>query len=138
MQDTTGSPPKTARVLIIDDHPAVRRGLSEIIGREAGMEVCGEAGTVADAREQLRSLKPDVAIIDIFLKNESGLELIKEMQVAQPETRILVCSMHPPWSYADASMDAGARGYSSKAEALEHLTEAIRCVLSGEKYVGAR
>jgi DNA-binding NarL/FixJ family response regulator len=79
-----------------------------------------------------------VAVIDIFLKNESGLELIKEMQAAQPETKILVCSMHPPWSYADASMDAGALGYISKAEALEHLTAAIRSVLHGEKYVGTK
>jgi DNA-binding NarL/FixJ family response regulator len=138
MQDAAGSTQKTARVLIIDDHPAVRRGLSEIVSREAGMEVCGEAGTVADAREQLRATKPDVAVIDIFLKNESGLELIKEIQTSQPETKILVCSMHPPWSYADASMDAGALGYVSKAEALEHLTEAIRAVLQGEKYVGTK
>ena len=138
MPDAISTSQKIARVLIIDDHPAVRRGLSEIVSREPDMEVCGEAGTVADARDQLQALKPDVAIIDIFLKNESGLELIKEMQTAEPQTKILVCSMHPHWSYADASLDAGASGYISKAEALEHLTEAIRLVSNGEKYIGSR
>jgi len=138
VQDAMSLIPKTARVLIIDDHPAVRRGLTEIVSREAGLEVCGEAGTVADAREQFRTLKPEIAVIDIFLKNESGLDLIKEMHAEQPETKILVCSMHPPWSYADASMDAGALGYISKAEALEHLTTAIRCVLDGDRYIGSR
>lgn len=130
------TPPAVSRILIVDDHPAVRRGLCDIVSREPGFAICGEAGTISEAREKIEVEHPDVLVIDIFLKNENGLDLIREIQTRVDAPKMLVCSMHPPWSYAKEALNAGASGYISKAEAVEQLSEAIRSVVSGETYVG--
>jgi len=137
MADSAKSTAATvARVLIVDDHPAVRRGLCDIVSREPDLQICGEAGNLSEAREKMREQSPDVIIIDIFLKNEDGLELIREARQTTPTAKTLVCSMHPPSSYAKEAIGAGASGYISKAEAVEQLTAAIRAVMSGDTYVG--
>lgn len=132
----TLTPPIVSRILIVDDHPAVRRGLCDIVSREPGLAICGEAGTINEAREKIEAEHPDVLVIDIFLKNENGLDLIREIQGRQDAPKMLVCSMHPPWSYAKEALNAGASGYISKAEAVEQLSEAIRSVLGGGTFIG--
>lgn len=132
----TLSPVSVARILIVDDHPAVRRGLCDIVSREPDFAVCGEAGTLVEARDKLDTQRPDVLVIDLFLKNENGLDLIREIQGRPGAPKMLVCSMHPPWSYAKEALSAGASGYISKAEAVEQLSDAIRAVLGGEVFVG--
>ena len=128
-------PRQTARILIVDDHPIVREGLSLVIGQQSDLEVCGEAGGTAEALKKYRQLKPELAIIDISLADGSGLELIKELTAIDPNFKSLVVSMHDESLFAERALRAGARGYISKAEPIEKIVEAIRQVLAGKVYL---
>ncbi len=125
-------------VLIVDDHPVVRHGLSQIIGHERDLAVCGEADCAPAALEAMRRLKPDLALLDISLQGANGIELIKLMRAEQPRLAILMLSMHDESLYALRALRAGARGYVMKSEAMEHLLTAIRKVLAGDIYVSPR
>lgn len=128
--------PATAhRVLVIDDHSIVRHGLSLLLQREADLAVCGEAGSFDEALELAAARQPAVALVDITLKDRSGLDLIKELAARHPGIRCLVLSMHDEAEYADRALRAGARGYVMKEDADEVVVEAIRRVLKGEIYV---
>src|SRR5476649_2439091 len=110
---------KRHRVLIIDDHPLLRRGMAALLSEQADLNVCGEAKDAKGALQAMRDLVPDVALVDINLPGANGLELIKLMLAEQPKLRILVVSMHDESLYALRSLRAGAKGYLMKAEALE-------------------
>ncbi len=128
--------PATAhRVLVIDDHSIVRHGLSLLLQREPDLTVCGEAGSFDEALELAAAQQPAVALVDITLKDRSGLDLIKELIARHPGMRCLVLSMHDEAEYADRALRAGARGYVMKEDADEVVVEAIRRVLNGEIYV---
>jgi DNA-binding NarL/FixJ family response regulator len=129
---------KKHKVLIVDDHPIVRRGLAELIAFEPDMEVCGEAADMAEAVKQIDSVRPDVAIIDISLKSGYGLELIEYIKANHSGIKMLVSSMHDELLFAERSLRAGALGYIPKQEATETLLDAIRQVLRGEIYLTAR
>ena len=139
MQLTTKSPnvKKKHRIFIVDDHPIVRRGLSELIGMEPDMEVCGEAADVAEAIKLIDSTKPDVAIIDISLKSGHGLELIEHIKANHENVKMLVSSVHDEMLFAERSLRAGALGYIPKLETTENLLDAIHQVLRGEIYLTA-
>jgi len=123
------------RVLIVDDHPIVRKGLTELINHEPGMTVCGEGDTPAQGLVRIRAEHPDVAIVDLSLGLASGLELLKTLNASLPDVRVLILSMHDETLYAERALAAGASGYIMKHEAMQKLIGAIRCVASGKTYV---
>ena len=126
---------KKARVLLVEDHPVVRQGLSMLIDDEPDLAVCGGAESMRDAMPLMRKLKPDVVVVDIALGDGSGLDLIKDIHDALPNLPILALSMHDESVYAERAMRAGAKGYIMKKEAMDKVMTAIRRVLSGELYV---
>jgi len=123
------------RVFIVDDHPLVRDGLANFINQQSDLAVCGDAEDSAGAITGIESSRPDVALIDISLKNESGLELVKTLQNQFPQLALIVLSMHDEALYAERALHAGARGYVMKREALDCVLGAIRDVLRGEIYI---
>jgi DNA-binding NarL/FixJ family response regulator len=127
-----------SRILVVDDHPLVREGLCALIAQEKDMQVCGQAADLAGAMELLKTARPDVAIIDLSLKESSGLELIKAARSASPELAVIVLSMHEETSYAERAVRAGAQGYVMKSQATEHVLRAIREVLKGKTYLSER
>lgn len=132
-------PRKRLRILIVDDHPIVREGLRHLINDEADMRVCGEAGTAARALALLPVMQPDVAVVDLSLGLDDGLELVRTI-AAQPDAvrvRVLVLSMHDEMLYAERALRAGARGYIMKRGAMPDLLTAIRRVAAGRTYVSA-
>ncbi len=124
-----------SRILVVDDHPILRQGLSQLINLEMGLEVCGEAEDANVALKLIVTLKPEVMILDLSLKGMNGLEFLKILKVKHPKLPVLVLSMHEESLYAERSIRAGARGYIMKQEGTELLITAIRKVLSGEIYV---
>jgi DNA-binding NarL/FixJ family response regulator len=127
--------PAVVRVLIVDDHPVVREGLAMRLATQPDFEVCGEAEDVPGALALLTSTRPDLAIIDISLKNGNGLELIRRIKDRNDPVRILVWSMYPESLYAERALRAGAHGYLNKGQATHHVLEAVHAVLQGKVYV---
>jgi DNA-binding NarL/FixJ family response regulator len=123
------------KVLLVDDHPLVREGLVNLISQEADLQICGEAGNEPQALELIRTVQPDVAIVDISLETGSGIELIKSIKSMFPAVTVLVLSMHDESLYAERALRAGARGYIMKREAAKKVIQAIRSVLAGQLYV---
>lgn len=126
---------QAVRVLVVDDHPIVRRGLVETIADEDDLVVCGQACSGADAIALARSVRPDVAIVDLSLGDESGLDLVPALAGLQPPVRVLVLSSHDERLYADRALHAGALGYVMKDRSAGDLIAAIRRVASGKPYV---
>jgi len=125
-------------VLLVDDHPTFRRGLRNIIEGQADLAVCGEAGTAQEALRAIRELQPDIAIVDISLKESSGLELMKDIKTRYAELPVLALSMHDEVIYAERALRAGAKGYVMKDESPEEVLAAIRKILSGALSVSER
>ncbi len=125
----------TAKVLIVDDHPAVREALAQRISRQAGLEVCGEAAGLAEAMQVLEATNPDVAVVDISLKDGNGLDLIKRIKDCNDHVLILVWSMYDASAYAERALRAGARGYINKEQATDQIINAIHQVLEGKVYL---
>jgi len=125
----------SARVVIVDDHALVRRGLTELIDDEPDMEVCGDAGDVAAAEELVEVERPDVAIIDISLGGRSGLELVRHIKARHPDVQMIALSMHDEKLFAERALRAGAKGYLNKEEPAEKVIDAIREVLAGRIYL---
>ena len=109
------------RILLVDDHPVVRKGLAAVINEQADLHVCAQVGTYDEALEALRSHRPDVALVDLRLEEGSGLNLIGEMLAVTPELAALVFSMHDDKQFAERAIRAGARGYVMKQEPTETL-----------------
>jgi DNA-binding NarL/FixJ family response regulator len=126
------------RVLIVDDHPFMRRGLAQTINDQAGMEVCGEAGSVAEALQMMETSRPDLAVIDISLGAESGLELIQALRTRWPATKVLVSSMHDETLFAERALRAGALGFVNKGEPPDVFVAALQRVSSGQIYLSER
>ncbi len=125
------------RIAIIEDHPMVRDHLSQIFGRESDMEVCGEAEDAEGGMALLQSAKADLAIVDLTLKNSSGLELIQQMRAFSIDTPVLVLSMHEEAVYARRALGAGASGYLAKTCVSGELVAAARQLLAGKAYFSA-
>jgi len=122
-------------IFLVDDHPLVREWLTNLINQQSDLAVVGEAETGPQAIEAMLRLKPDVAIIDISLKDSSGIELIKNLKQALPNIAVLVLSMHEESHYAERALRAGARGYIVKRETTRKVILAIRQVLAGQPYL---
>ncbi len=123
------------QVFLVDDHPLVREWLTNFIKQQPDLDVCGEAETGPQAMEAILRLKPDVAIVDISLKDSSGIELIKDLKQTHPTTAVLVLSMHEEAHYAERALRAGAKGYIVKRETTRKVIAAIRQVLAGGIYI---
>jgi DNA-binding NarL/FixJ family response regulator len=123
------------RVLIVDDHPAVREGLALRIAQQLDLEVCGEAADVAEAMSLVEASRPDVLVVDIQLKSGNGLDLIRRVRSRDPSIRVLVWSMYPDSLYARRALRAGALGYINKEHTTGRLIDAIRQVRDGKVYL---
>jgi DNA-binding NarL/FixJ family response regulator len=126
------------KILLVDDHPLVREWLTNLIHQQPDLEVCGEAETAPGALDAIARLKPDVAIVDISLKDGSGIELIKNIQAIRSAVLVIVLSMHDERLYAERALRAGARGYIMKRETTKKIISAIRHVLEDKLYVSER
>src|SRR5947209_231210 len=127
-----------SRVFLVDDHPMVREGLANLINQQDDLAVVGEAEDSAGAVAGIAEKQPNVALIDISLKNESGLELVKDLEQRFPLVALIVLSMHDEALYAERALRAGAKGYVMKRESTKSILTAIRRVLSGDVYVSER
>jgi DNA-binding NarL/FixJ family response regulator len=125
-------------ILIVDDHPIVRQGLAELVNHEDDLVVCGQAEDAHQAMKAVKELTPDMVIVDISLKETSGMELIKDIKAQYPNLPTLALSMHDESLYAERALRAGARGYIMKAEATEKVILAIRKILSGQIYISEK
>lgn len=126
-----------ARVIIVDDHPIFRMGMAELLNQEDDFTVCGMAEDIAGARRVIQEHRPDLAIIDITLAGENGLDLVKELAGEKSGPQILVLSMHDEQVWAERAIRAGARGYIMKKEASEKVIFALRNILGGKIHVSA-
>jgi DNA-binding NarL/FixJ family response regulator len=134
-EQPTASAAHKTRVLLVEDHPIVRHGLCSLIDDEPDMTVCGSAESVAEALQQMKATKPDVAVVDITLGDSSGLDFIAAVSQGKPGMPILALSMHDESVYGERALRAGAKGYIMKKEAMDKLLTAIRRVMAGEMYV---
>ncbi|HVA45124.1 MAG TPA: response regulator transcription factor [Pirellulales bacterium] len=132
-RSTATKPP--AKVVIVDDHPAVREALAIRIASESDLEVCGEAADYAEAVKLVAATHPDVAVIDLGLKSGSGIDLIERLKTSHEKLLMLVWSMYSEELYAERALRAGARGYINKEQATSQIIEAIRQVLQGRVFL---
>jgi len=123
--------------LVVDDHPVFRQGLVALIRSNERYRVCAEAGSAEEAMATLEKTTPDIALVDISLTGQSGLDLVHRLRAAAPRVLILIISMHDEAVYAARALKAGARGYVMKQEAAAVMLEAITTVLSGRIYVSS-
>ena len=129
-------PQKQKRIVLVDDHPLFRKGLEQLINStDETCCVCGEAGDAAEGMTVIRSLKPDLAIVDLSLPGANGIELIKNIRAEFPKLPVLILSMYDESLYALRALRAGAQGYVMKQEALQNVTVAIGEVLAGRPYL---
>ena len=135
---TTVEKDASARILIVDDHPLFRDGLRQLIDRESGLSVCGEATEIEEALRLASETKPDLVIVDISLGNQSGIDLIRNLKLTDAELPVLVVSMHDESLYAERALRAGAMGYVMKHEPPKTFKVAIHSVLAGEMFLSAK
>ena len=126
---------RKTQILLVDDHPVVRDGLTTIINYQRDLNVCGGADDAHQALKAISKLKPDVVVVDISLKNSDGIELTKSIKVKYPKLPVLVLSVHDESIYAERALRAGARAYLMKEVVSENIVKAIRAVLKSEIYV---
>jgi len=134
----TANKGETCKVFIVDDHPIMREGISEIISREKDLTVCCEAGNVLQALQGIAECRPDIVIVDLALEKSNGLRLIENISYSYEGLPVLVYSMHDESLYAERCLKAGARGYIMKQEPSRKLLSALRTVLRGEIYVSEK
>lgn len=127
--------PRNVRVIIVDDHEVVRRGLTDLIDREPGLEVCGECGTAAEVPSVVQAQSPDVAVVDLTLGAESGLDVIRAIAASSPNVHVLVLSAHDELLFAERALRAGALGYVMKTRPAADLLRAVRRVAAGRTSV---
>jgi DNA-binding NarL/FixJ family response regulator len=127
--------PQRSKVLIVDDHPLIRERVSELINQEPDLVVCGEAEDGPQALRAAAEGQPDLAIVDITLKDGYGIELIRQFKDLYPELPVLVLSMHDETLYGERALRAGAKGYLTKQQATTKVLDAVRRILRGDIYV---
>jgi DNA-binding NarL/FixJ family response regulator len=123
------------RVLLVDDHPVLRKGLARLIDSKEEFVVCGEASTAVDAMALIRELEPDLVIVDIGLPGTSGIELTKTIRAEFQQLPVLILSMHEEALYATRALRAGAMGYIVKQDAIDNIVAALREALNGRRYL---
>jgi DNA-binding NarL/FixJ family response regulator len=136
----SSEPPVAAatRVLLVDDHPVTRQGMRAVIARRAEFVVCAEAESTAEALRWVETLRPDIALVDIALKKENGIDLTRALKRAAPAMPVVIVSMLEETAYAERALRAGAHGYLMKLESAEQLVNALEQALRGEVFVSPR
>lgn len=129
--------PDRKKIFIVDDHPVFRKGLAQLIDEEEDLRVTGEAESVARAIQLIQKSLPDLVIVDITLKDKSGIDLIEYLKEHFPKLPILVISMHDESLYAERVLRAGALGYITKQEMTGNVVAALRQVIAGKRYVSS-
>jgi DNA-binding NarL/FixJ family response regulator len=129
---------RKATVLLVDDHPIVRQGLTQLINPEADLAVCAQAEDAYGALHAIAIYRPDIVILDISLNGPDGLAVLKDIRMSYATLPVLVLSMHDESLYAERVLRAGASGYIMKQEATERVLEAIRRIRGGEVFVSDR
>ena len=127
--------PAQIKVLIVDDHPILREGLSTLINGQSDLMVCGESKNGQEALAAVKALKPDLAVVDISMRGMNGIELIKRIRALDKRCQVVVLSMHEESVYAERALRAGARSYVMKQEVHGSVLQAIRKVMAGEIWV---
>jgi len=125
----------TVNILVVDDHPMVREGISNCLAGQPDLTLCGEAADIKEALEKIDESCPDLVIVDISLKNGNGIDLIRKIRARSSRIKTLVYSMFDESAYADRALGAGALGYVNKQDPPEKLLEGIRQVLDGKIYI---
>jgi DNA-binding NarL/FixJ family response regulator len=126
------------RIFLVDDHPIVLTGLSQVINKQQDMICCGTAGCVSSARRSFSAYFPDLITVDLGLPDGDGVQLIKDFTLECPSVPILVVSQCDETIYAERALRAGARGYVMKERCIEDVVSAIRAILSGELFVSQK
>ncbi len=134
----TRRPSLQTRVVVIDDHPAIRDAIADTVGAQSDMVLTGVAGTAREAFEIVRKEQPDVAVVDISLGDAHGLDLVQNLRAQHPSLEVVVFSMFDETVYAERAIRAGARGYVMKSESTHSVAEAIRAAANGEIYLNRR
>ena len=125
------------RIIIVDDHPVVRRGLKQILQEKPDIKVVGEAESAQEAFKIIHTIDCDAVVLDISLPGANGVEILKQLKYEYKKLPVLILSMHPEEQYAVRVMKAGASGYLTKESAPEELVKAIRKIISGGKYISS-
>ncbi len=123
------------KVLIVDDHPIIREGLTRLVSQEPDIEICDGGDNVEDALRNVKALRPDLVVVDMSLKGSHGIELISQLKAFDAEIKTLVWSMFDEKIYAERALRAGAMGYVNKQEPIKTVVEAIRHVLNNDVYL---
>jgi two-component system, NarL family, invasion response regulator UvrY len=126
-----------ARVLIADDHALVRAGLRQFLEQDPQITEIGEAVSGSNVLDLLRSKPWDLLLLDIYMPDRSGLDILARVRALHPNTRVLVLSGYPERQYAISVLRSGANGFLSKESAPEELSKAVKTVLAGRRYVSA-
>ncbi len=124
--------------MVVDDHPAIREALAFTIRDKIDLELCGQAGSAREAFDIIEDATPDVAIVDISLKDAHGLDLVQRIRAQYNNIQVLVYSMYDELAYAERAIHMGALGYLAKSEPTKHIVDAVRCVMRGEVYLSRR
>jgi two-component system, NarL family, invasion response regulator UvrY len=125
------------RILIVDDHPLLRRGLKDILARELGHVFCGEAADAQEAISQIQSHDWDLVILDVSMPGRSGIDVLRDLKGLRPKLPVLILSAHSEDQLAQRVLKAGASGYMNKESAPEELIKAVQKVNAGGRYVSA-
>ncbi|MEX0929571.1 MAG: response regulator transcription factor [Balneolales bacterium] len=123
------------KVIIVDDHPLMRKGMALTLSSEMDIDVVAQASSAEEALDMLKTLKPDAAVVDISLPGMNGIDLIRHLQTFRPEIKALVVSRHDEELYAERAIRAGAKGYLMKLEAGDVIVQAMRRIASGGIYI---
>jgi DNA-binding NarL/FixJ family response regulator len=123
------------RIMMVDDHPIVREGMAQFLNAQPDLKLCCEAGSSQEAHALMPSCNPALVIVDISLRQESGLDLIKALRRNHPQLALLAMSQHDEAIFAEQALRAGANGYLMKQEATSHILLAIRRLLAGHVYL---
>lgn len=126
------------RILVVDDHPIVREGLVHLINQQPDLIVCAEAGNTKEAINAIEKQPVDLALVDMLLKNTTGVQVTKKIKLQNPDILVLVFSMSDEMIYIKHALEAGARGYIIKEELSEKIIDAIRQVLAGKIYLSRK
>ncbi len=126
------------RILVVDDHPIIRDGVADLINLEADLVVTARAGNLAEAIKAVKKQRIDLAIVDMLLKDETGVQVTKKIKAICPNIIVLIFSMSDELRHIKQAFEAGARGYINKDEVSEKIIDAIRQVLKGKVYLSKR